>query len=507
MELMKLSFVQASGMLDQYIAPHAADFRGHVVDDFARATKNGSSLSAMRLAKHCSGLFVPDTSRGRLIKSHAPNGWDTDRLAFAMVVAINNRQHSKTYQYIVGYTDADMSSGTDTRIKLDSRMKLYFNNITRVHMNESVANSKRVWTPKIQTHDQILNRSSLTGFDDNSLGLRDRPVSLRPTDLFRRQTGTKHFARHFEEDKVSNMCGAFTSQLKASSRVNNSTSHYMHRTLSAYLASASDPDLQHHYDEGSADTLNHAHDRVEETDLELDPYIEEMKMHHRILDDGYITWGDLQRLNPDFDFDKIIFGRRKGRMSTENEAGWKGTDNESIAARIIRQSLPGIMINSGYVEVEKMVLDSTARVGQSVVEMEKAWPFVDGMRVSSTWPYFEGACRDILIHEVTCGGRFDVTARVDANIDRNIRMWIRVDNGPEAYFNFPAFMDAGVAPTLENDNKAFDRLAKGVVGLAADISARRLNDSPTHVDKPGLRLSDDKPVRSEPRKERSEKDW
>jgi hypothetical protein len=494
-ELIKLVFTQLAPQLDIPITPHALDLRKHMVDEFAKATNEGTNVSPFRLAKTAAGLFVPNTARERRIKSHVANGWDADRLAFAMVIAVNNRNHSKTYHYIVGTTDEDMHAGTDSKIVFDKKMKLYFDKVTRVHMNESRHRDRNVWVPKIQAHDQILNRASLTGYDRDNIGLRDRPVSLRPTDIFRRRTGATQFAKHFSGDEnVTNMCGAFTSQLKASTLDNNSTSMYLSRTLSAYMASAADPEQAHHYDEGQHDTLNHAHDRVEENDLELDPWIEQMKEQYRILDDGYITFGQLQRMNPDYDWDKIIFGRtgRGGRgISLANQAGWNGTDNETVAARIIAQSLPNLMIQSMYNEVEHLVLDSTVRSGQNEVEISKVWPFVDGISTQGSWPYFESACSNILLREATCGGRFQVTARIDANLDRLIKIWIRIDHGEEAYFEFPACMSGAVAPTLETDNKAFDSLAKGIVGLAAELSARRLDAMPTHTDSPKISLSSD----------------
>ena len=522
MELVKMTMVQMRGMLDQIAVPHSLDLRGHNVEEFARATDQGANVSALRLARSAAGLFVPDTTRSRKIETFAPNGWETDRIAFAMVVAVNNRERSKTYKYIVGTTDLDMSSGSDTRVKFDRRMKLYFNSITTIHMNESVHRGNRVWVPKIKSHDQILSRASLTGFDqEGRMGFKERPVSLRPTDLFRRQTGQTHFAKHFErEGAVTNMCGAFTAPLKASNRVNNSTSNYLSRTLSAYMASAADPELAHHYDENKSDTLNHAHDRVEENDLELDPWMEEMKQSYRILDDGFITWGQLEKMNPDFDFDRIIFGKYGNRSrgnSLANQSGWKGTDNETVAARIIAQSLPGIMINSMYSEVEGLVLKSNVRMGEDSVHIAQAWPYVDGISTRAQWPYFEGSCRDVLLHEATCGGRFEIDAHIDANIDGLIKIKIRVDGGPESYHEWPCCMDASLAPTLETDSKAFDRLAKGIVGLASELSARRMDDNPGHSDTPSLstsasRVRNDRDERRDDdrrdrRPQRTERDW
>lgn len=494
MELIKLTMLQMNGMLDQYTQPHSMDLRKHVIDDIARVTDNGSNINAFRLAKHATGLLVPDTTKRRNVRVHAPNGWETDRLAFSMVVAINNRSRTKTYLYIVGTTDMDGSSGTDSRIRFDSKMRLYFNNVTKIHMNESSLKGNSVWVPRIQAHDQILNRDSLMGFDGRNVGFRERPVSLRPTDLFRRRTGAVSFAKSVNDDNVNNMCGAFTSQLKASSRINNSTSYYMHRNLSSYIASASEPERAHYHDDGNVDTLDLAHNRVEETDLEIDPYFEELKDQTRILDDGYITYGELLKLNPDYDWDKLAFGRRKSgrRLDLSNQAGWKGTDNETLAARIICQSLPGIMINSMYSELEDMVLKSHVRPGQNHVEVAMIWPYVDGISVKANFPYFEGACNDVLIHEATCGGRFEIEARINANIDTLIKIHIRVDGGPEAYFEFPACMDAGQAPTMETDHRSFDALAKGVVGLAAELSARRLRDDPNTASEPVILTSSER---------------
>lgn len=493
MELIKMTFVEADSMLEQYIRPHSIDLRPSSVKIFSEATDNGSRLSPMKLAKGAAGLFLPETKNAVKLRAHAPNDWDHKRIMFAMVVAVMQRDHSCEYEYIVGTTDHAGYTTSGTRVTFDRKMKLYFNNITRIHLSESSYRGNRVWQPKIQTHDQILNRDALRGFDNRRS--RDLPVSLRPTDLFRRQSGSGEFGSFVQSRdlKVNNMCGAFTSQLKASSRRNNSTSNYLASTLSAYSAAAADPSLAHYGEDHDAETLRVANDKVDETVLERDPYLEEIRRNTRILDDGYITFGELMDLNPDFDEDRQLpFRNLSGnRQRIHNQAGWKGDDDETLAAIMISRGLPGIMIMSQYSEVRDLVINTRARQNEYKVVAGKISPYVDGISVKANWPYFESQVEDVLMHEITRGGVFEVEARIHANIDQFIEIWISVDGGEEAYFEFPVCMDALVAPTQDSDTKAFDSLSKGVMDLAAELSARRSSQDAGHTTTPSISLSSD----------------
>lgn len=520
MELIKLTFVEHEGLLDQAIRPYDIDMKGSAVDLFSRATEDGYKISAKRMANVASPLMGP--SARRKFDSHIDNGWGTKRIMFAMVVRTASRSMSQEYHYIVGYSDESRHTTRGTTVKFDPGMRLYFNNITRISLMESVSRDSRVYQPKVQAHDQILNRSAVIGFGNRRSG-RDngRVVKLRPTDLFTFAGGESAFGAYLNaaDSPIKNLCGAFSTQLCASSRTNNSSTNFMHRSLDSFVKSSADPSSAYIDDNHDHETIQRTIDSVQENNLENDPYMEEIRRDTNILQTGYITYGELMDMNPDFDEDRNLpfrpVGNRSRSQIRDNIVSFKSDETESIAALMIAQALPGILINSMYSSVKDMVISTYARTGESKLKSAFPAPFVDGMSIRANWPYFEDQIENILIPEVSKGGMFDFEARIDANIDQEIRIWITMDGGEEAYFVFPAFCDSLLAPTLGNNVESFELLSKGVVDLAGGLSKRRMRQSPTNVPTPVILTGTDAALNgaldsrgrsSEPRG-RTERNW
>jgi len=493
MELIKLSFVEADGMLNQVIRPYDLDQRGSAIDLFSKATEKGFNISAKRLAAVAAPLMGPSTRRK--IDAHISNGWDAPRIMFAMVIATGNRANSKEYHYIVGHTDESMHTVRGTNVRFEKRMKLYFNNITRIHMTEATymtrdRGHRSLWQPKIITHDQVLNRSAIEGFNGGRREHRNRAMSLRPTDLFTRQGGETAFGAYLTDKDVpvKNLCGVFSGQLRSSTRENNSSTNFMRRSLNAFVSSAADPQSAFIDDNHDHETMQRTIDSVIENSIDADPYIEQIRRDSNILEQGYITFGELMDMNPDFDEDSqlpfIPLDRNNRNRIVDNIVGFKSDENESIAAAMIAHSLPGILINSMYSSVDNLTITTRARVGENKLQSAFPHPFVEGMSIAASWPYFEDQIENILIQEVSKGGQFEFDARIDANIDQMIKIWIRMDGAPEAYFEFPAFCDSLLSPMLEDNMKSFEDLSKGIVDLAGDLSRQRLRSSPSAVVEP-----------------------
>jgi hypothetical protein len=489
MELVKLVFVETAGTDLPVIRPYETSLKKDDLDSFARATNDGKNLSSISLAKVTSPLLAPSSRRKH--KSHIANGWDTNRIMFGMVVKVMNRDGASTYEYIVGYTDNSEHGRKGTNATFDSEMKMFFNNITRVHMTESIHRGDRIWQPKIQAHDQILLRSGLTGTDRGTTRGEDRPVTLRPTDLFKRGGADVAFGSFMRDNdsNINNTVGSFSSPIRASNISNNSPTNYMSRNLNAWMQASNSPNESYMGDQNDEDQIQATQERLRENQPEIDPYLERIKRNTNILREGCITFGELMELNPDFDEDsQLMFvpldNRKRGGFI--NNSSWGEDTNEAMAATIIANSLPGILINSMYSSVHGLVLNSRARFGEHKVVCSDITPFAQGMRITANWPYFESQVEHVLMEEVSCGGTFEFEAHIDANIDQYINIRIRIDGGEEASFPFPSFASSLLAPTQDIDFRSLDRMSKGVIDLAAGLSNIRMSKTGTGGDSNNL---------------------
>lgn len=497
MRLLKLSVVETDGAVQGVIRPFDTDIKQSDIDRVVNLTDDGQSLTADRLARAISsgdGMIVP--SIDFKIDSKIENGWGERRLMFAMVVEIATSRTSSHYEYIVGYTDHADYSQLSGRAKFDPDMKMFFNSITRVHMTAATyRGGSQIWQPSIKAHDQILNRSAING-ERRRTDLT--PVTLRPTDLFNRKGSESAFGAHLRSSGSvgMNTTGSFSSQLRASTRENNDPSRFLSRALTAHsraTAAHGRGDL-----DGDDDDLvmANASDAAAETCLDVDPYLEEIRRVSGIMDSGYITFGELMDFNPEFNEDEQLpftpYEMRKTSINLSEARSWNSDSPECLAATIIAQSLPVVMINAMYSKVDNLILNTRARMGEPRVLAGRCTPFVPGLEATSTLEYFESTVESVILQAISHGGMMDIDCTINANIDQDIEIWISLDGGEEQYFPFFSAADSLTAPTLSDSIQTVDLLSEDIVKLAEGVRHNRDNRRPTHVtENRGISLSTD----------------
>ncbi|MNQ02258.1 hypothetical protein D3C85_149270 [compost metagenome] len=497
MRLLKLSVVETNGAMQGMIRPFDTDIKQSDIDRVVNLTDDGRSVSAERIARAISsadGMIIPSVEFK--FESKIDNGWGERRLMFAMVVEVQTTRTSSHYEYIVGYTDHADYSQLSGRAKFDPDMKMYFNSITRVHMTAATyRGGSQIWEPSIKAHDQILNRSAING-ERRRTDLT--PVTLRPTDLFNRKGSESAFGSHLRASGSigTNTTGSFSSQLRASNRENNDPSRFLSRALTAHSRATANRGM------GDADrddddmVMTSAADLAVENSLDVDPYLEELRRVSGIMDSGYITFGELMEMNPEFDEDKQLpftpYEMRKSSIDLSGASKWSSDEPETLAATIIAQSLPVVMINAMYSKVDNLILNTRARMGEPKVLAGRCTPFVPGLEATSTLEYFESTVETVILEAISHGGMMDIDCTINANIDQDIEIWISLDGGPEHYYPFFSAADSLTAPTLSNTIETVDLLSDEIVKLAEGVRRVRDDRQPSHVSaNRGISLSSD----------------
>lgn len=503
MELIKLSFIESQGSSEQFICPFESRIKSRDYDRFAEATDNASTFTPARLSKIARDIMSPSTDGVQ--QSVIEGGWGERRIQFAMVVCVSNADRSSSYEYIVGTTDhSEYSTLSGKQVRFDPKMKMYITSITRINLGQARGRNGTIWQPTIKAHDQILHRSAVLGNrrrgPDGSLA-----TILRPTDLFRRNKGSKHFfAGSDREDDfadggnddnmVVNLCGTFNSALKMVNLNHNTISGHLSKSLGSYVEASASPSSAY-MDDGDHDSdqvLRNACDVTDENVIEDDPFIERLTRWSNIVQQGYILYGELMEANPEFDENKIPFmpvELNKNLIGWDGRSNWNDSTPAAIAANIIKNTLPALMINSMFSEVT-LTLNTRARFGESKCVVSFAQPFVDGLNVQATMPYFEGTAANVLLNEVSSNGIFEVDAFISANIDGEIEIRIAMDNDPEEFFVSPVFAGSFSAPVLGHNGRQVDNLSNGIVKLAGEMSKRR-SASEGMERRPGISTSTD----------------
>lgn len=506
MRLIKLNFVEAPPMADQYIRPFDFDMKNSKINDLARLTEDGTNILPERLARVSSALMSPTTQRREKFVSQIDKGWNQKRIMFSMVVEISSRPNHQQYEYIVGHTDYDGFSLIGMKeVKLDPRMKMYFDQITHINLSGGIRRDSEVWTPSIKASDLVLNRDTLRGFghDDLASHGQNRALTKRPTDLFRREGAELNYSdRNFTHDEnggrpetsTNNTVGTFTSTLKLSSRDNNSATSFLHKTLDGYVSASAGLGLETNANpyglpderQSKLSNLKKAYSHVDENDPSADRYIEELKESTRILNSGYITYAELMEMNPEFvkrDQEEFALADTRKSYRHSDMGQWRGDDNETIAAFTLASALPGLMIKNMYSKIDDMVINSYGHTKLQRVQAGINSPYIDGIDVRASWPNFEHQLSEVLIHEVS-RGIFDFEAKINANVDGFIDIWIRIDGGPESFHSFPAYCAGLMAPTLDTDVKSLSAMSRNVTSISNDLAERRSGRTRISLDAP-----------------------
>lgn len=513
MRLLKLNFVESPPTGTQFIRTFDFDIKNSKLDRLAELTDDGTNITPERMARVGASLLTPQTKERNKIISQIDNGWDQRRIMFSMVVEISSRPNNQQYEYIVGHTDYDgFSLLGGNGVKLDNRMKLYFDQITHINLSGGLRRDHQIWTPSIKSSDLLLNRDTLRGFGDSDLASQGghRALTKRPADLMRRQGAELNYDNNNfayddkgerpSESNTNNTVGTFTQSLKFSARENNSATEFLVKTLGGYVSASTEVAQKEESPYGLADdrqvklsNLSRASRRIEENDPTSDRYLQELRENTRILNSGFITYGELMEMNPEFvraDQETFAPADKRKDYRHSDKLAWRGDDNETIAAYTIASSLPGILIGNMYSKADKLCFNSYGRNNLQRVTGGVMSPYIHGLDTEATWPNFEHQISNILVHEVNRGGIFEFEAKVDANVDGWIDIWIKIDGGPESFHSFPAWGAATASPTLDTNVRSLADMSKNITTISHGLAESRMGRSRVSLESP---LNDGRP--------------
>lgn len=495
MRLKKLMFVETRGAADAVIRTFDTDIRQSDIDRIIDLTDQGTNLTPARMARALgtnTTIITPSTEFK--LAGQIENGYGESRIMFAMVVEVHTSRRSSHYEYIVGFTDKSDPSYLSGQAIFDPDMKMYFNSITRINMTETTYRGSAVWQPSLKAHDQILNRAAIVG--SRRRRSDQVPVSLRPSDLFNRKGSESHFGQHLRQagSTGNNTTGAFSQQLRASTRENNDPTRFLTRSLDAYSRALAKSE------EGTADRSDDdrlmvdASDNSPETCLDVDPFLETLREYSAIMESGYVTFGELMDNNPDFDQEHHHsfqpYHKREATIDLAGAASWNSDADECLAATIIAQALPVIMMKAMYSKVDDLVLTTRVLGDQPRVHAGRCSPFIPDFDPEATIDYFETTVEQLILETISQNGMRDVDVLIHANIDQDIEIWISIDGGEEHYFPHATFADSFSAPTLGGGMATIDTMADNIVKLAHGVRGSRERNHPTHVEtNTGLDLS------------------
>lgn len=469
MKILKLMLREVSAYEDMPLRPYEASLDGRLISRLNEYTDNGRDINATSLSRISSEMLRPrgqiDSRRDR---ANIRGGWDNRRFMFVMVAELKKSANSSSVQYITGYTNGvDMSDLGYGKVKLGDDLELMFNSVTRINMNLSSFRGRSVWVPRIGAVDQVIS-----GHLGDKSRLADT-YSMRPMDLFTRRAGSEQLGSLLRNQnvKVSDKRGSFNSKaLQLNTRDNNVASTMLSRTLNAYRAANSSTD---YLDEDQDEILSGARSKVMENITGDNQLFTELAKDSRILDDGYVTWGELIDTNPDLDDVTTVLPSDPRHDYVRGQGNrWTGSNAETLAAVLVASTLPQVMVRCMYASVDFSVTNDNIG-GRIQTAVALTHPFMEGIPIETYYDAFLAQVEDVIFPQISINGQFKVYLKVEADIDRDITIDIEIDNGGLERFVFPAFCDSLLAPVITGKEEDLDELSGSIVSLADELSAAR----------------------------------
>lgn len=473
MHITRLLLVETGTYNDLYMRPYTTHLNQDSLRSFTEATHGGALLEPGNIASVSGLILRPSTeARGQI---HIPNGFNTKRFRFMMEVVIDGNGHFGTtqqVQYLCGYTDqADVTMNNT----LDPRMRLYFNSsvLTRRTSQNTPMGLQTLQTGREASHVLTNRNDFVPGFGEQNQSLH----MMRPSDVFYRM-GVNAGASMGNTQRVDTTYD-FRSILHAgkinkSKRSNTNTSTYLSSILTNYRDMVSMADPSGDYGSIMADAGGRMN---KETLMTEDPFLGSLLAHRytSFMEGGSITYQELCNLSPSLDslVDVItqrgnlqMMGGAMDRGSTEH---WKGTNNETVMATIVTQSVPALMMDLMLTKVAFMATNKTLD-GQFMVQLTGGQSFAENLDLTPYLMSFQTRLRDEVLRELSQNNLIEIDLQCEIDLLGDSKVGISSMGGPMIPFVMPSFCDALTVPVIAPDAKTLELLSHDIAVLGENIA-------------------------------------
>lgn len=490
MQLIDLVFRERSGYKDMQLRPYYADATDELIGILDRDTRGGEDLTPAALSRVAGRIIRPASKhQGSALIA---NGWGEKRFMFMMTVLVRKSRTDIRTLEISGYTDYVGASQGIRGIKLDENMALYFNSVTELNQSYMDTPTRRGWQTSIGSSNHLIAPQVLPDFS------RDRMTAgtlvMRPEDVFHnnpKNVVSNAFNRRAEKENYLDMRHGFTGKgLRMSHRLNDSSTRYLHRSIKA-LATANEGEVFGQgmgLDRDTGSILKDARSQVREKTVSSIPVLADIARETNILEQGFITYGELIMMNPDYVWDdvKVFFERPEQVADFNNRSGWSGKDNSTIAAIQVARALPAFMAFHHIAYVE-FTADNMSAMGEPVIIIPQCLPIIGKQITDRSLMAFEERMITEMFYDMLPWPDCMFEIEVRAGLANDIEIRLKLE-GEDPFFDvFPVFSDSLVAPVIVDDQDTIGAMSSSLTDIVDALGSRRRgNDDPDYEESPVL---------------------
>lgn len=426
-----------------YSRPYQTQMDGRTLGHIQELTHGLRTITAAGIAGIAGQIIRPSGAPEGAIQ--IPNGWDTKRLRFMMVVEVAQQFGSSIQEIITGYTDFP---GYTQSGALSPDMRLIINNLLTMR---TVTQQTAHGMVPVQTLTNVSHLLSANLYlppathysAPQTAGL----FSLTPQDV-----AYQLASQHLDADMTSrDYRSTFTSNngLKKSRRSNNVASQHLARSITGIRQAMLDSEsiIGNDFETISEVSVQN----VREDLVNKDSFIEYLTTRSDFAHTKSVSIAELDAMFHGASQNCVVHLPGPVQRIAAPAAGqttyWHESTMEVQIATILMQTLPALMFDSMIASA--VILMTNRTIDNNVqLDLDNVRFLIQDYMGEQTIPLFQQRLVQEVMNDLTQNGLYELMIKANANVIGDTYLSISFMGQPEVTFTIPSFSDALTSPVV-----------------------------------------------------------
>jgi len=385
-----------------------------------------------------------------------PNGWDTKRNRFFMVVEWNPVNGTGGIYYYQGFTDRP---GVTLQGNIDPEMTFYINSYIKVVRGVLQSNTGEIYNDSVVESAQVINNELVVDYANGY-----EPLTIytsRPTDMFSAIQSAYLQAGYASEDQVNIPFTDSRNILNdniTSSRRNSNPASYISSIVSDYKRGLSLVDYGQYDSE--------IYDRSKDVSLLKEGTLRGNPLFRSISNiKGYgsgisFNFNDLETIDPGVtSVTDCLLTNSDHLMHSRDSESWNTATLDAQIASTIASALPGILIENFIADISFTATNCTSDMTSEVTILE-CHGLTMGFNVGNLNRFITG-----VIHKLLVNIQDTYMLTINCSIYLEVRIAIQIGGCSPVEYVVPTFCDSMLTPILNKNKATYNNLVSDIETL------------------------------------------
>lgn len=466
--------------LDQFYRPFETNIQGEAIRALTESTRNGQNINRHSMSDLAGTILTPSADVEGNVR--IAEGWKMRRFRFILTIKEGSafQRSGDVTRVFYGYTDhCDTSLGQH----LDPNMRVYFNSEVVMHDRYIDTPNGMISRPVVMTSNQIINGYS----QDEMMGTNNLIHTLRPEDIFSRAESSAVVNRLASTgefgDEVDGRFGpgglqvndtrstfAIGGEQKFSNRHDSSPVNYLVRTFDGYRqALNANDDIQ-----DTEDLMGQASAAIANSFIYRNEFLNTLRSRSNYSAQGYVTYGQLCQIFDGIDqVNRVAMNDGRSMRSLSNgtdSIAWNGRDSTTIAASLLAQTVPGIMMDCMMTNVQFQAVNGHGYGNFNVIiNPDSVFMVVQGMDPSHYIQRFIDRLSVEVLIPISQNNAIGFNLSMGTDVIGESVIDINIDGQGHDRFVAPTFADSSFTSLVTSDSSRQGKISNDLTYLVQNV--------------------------------------